>query len=130
MRELRINLSTGRGGGAIFAVWGQSQGHRGWGKIRRMSLGHLATWGLVVAVVGLGHGCSCPPPQLVPPMVAATLGYWDRDIGKGLEPSGHTKSAPTPQMIGRSIKEIVFRRPNPRLSLLPSPLPHIEQVKV
>ena len=27
-------------------------------------------------------------------------------------------------------KEIVFRRPNPRLSLHPSPLPHIEQVKV
>jgi len=27
-------------------------------------------------------------------------------------------------------KEIVFRRPNPRLSLDPSPLPHIEQVKV
>jgi len=27
-------------------------------------------------------------------------------------------------------KETVFRRPNPRLSLHPSPLPHIEQVKV
>ena len=27
-------------------------------------------------------------------------------------------------------KEVVFRRPNPRLSLHPSPLPHIEQVKV
>ena len=27
-------------------------------------------------------------------------------------------------------KEIVFRRPNPRLSLHPSPLPDIEQVKV
>ena len=59
------------GDARIFAVWEQSQGHRG--AKQGMSLGHLAIHGDMWGQMGAGpraQGGSCPlsPPTLAPPM--------------------------------------------------------------
>jgi len=56
----------------------------------------------------------------------------DSDVGLGDEFKNVKQWAKNNKMILNitKTKEIVSSRPNPRLSLHPSPLPHIEQVKV